>query len=47
LEAQNFSIIIEKLSPEYFLSMILKPSGNLGRARLELKQAIVEMAREV
>lgn len=46
-EAQTFTVLIEKLSSDYFLSVILRPNGNLGRARLELKRAISELSREI
>jgi predicted regulator of Ras-like GTPase activity (Roadblock/LC7/MglB family) len=39
-------IIIRLFSREYFLVLAMKPDGNLGRARFEMRKAELELARE-
>ena len=34
------------LTPEYFIVLTLRPDGNLGRGRFELRKAELELARE-
>jgi hypothetical protein len=34
------------ITPEYFLLVLLKRDGNLGRARFELKRAKFALAKE-
>lgn len=46
-ETQVYLVVLERLSPDYFLSLILKPTGNLGRARLELKRAVGELSHDM
>lgn len=43
---EGVSIIIRLLNREYFLLLALKPDGNLGRGRFELRKAQLELARE-
>jgi predicted regulator of Ras-like GTPase activity (Roadblock/LC7/MglB family) len=40
------SIIIRLLNREYFLVLALKPDGNLGRGRFEMRKAQLQLARE-
>jgi len=41
------SVVIMRLfSREYFLVLIMKPDGNLGRGRFELRKTELELARE-
>jgi hypothetical protein len=35
------------ITPEYFLLILLKRDGNLGRARFELKKARFALAKEL
>jgi predicted regulator of Ras-like GTPase activity (Roadblock/LC7/MglB family) len=37
---------IRMITPEYFVFMLLKRDGNLGRARFELKKAKFALAKE-
>jgi len=37
-EATNLVGIIERCGGDYFISLLMKPDGNLGRARYELKK---------
>ena len=46
-ETQIYLVVLERLSSDYFLSLILKPTGNMGRARLELKRAVSELSHEL
>jgi predicted regulator of Ras-like GTPase activity (Roadblock/LC7/MglB family) len=39
-------IIMRLVSREYFIVLALKPDGNLGRGRFELRKAELELARE-
>ena len=40
------SVIIRLLNREYFLVLALKPDGNLGRGRFEMRKAQLQLARE-
>ena len=40
------SILMRLLSREYFVVLALKPEGNLGRGRFELRKAELEMAKD-
>jgi predicted regulator of Ras-like GTPase activity (Roadblock/LC7/MglB family) len=40
------SVIMRLLSKEYFLVLAIKPGGNLGRGRFELRKAELEMAKD-
>ena len=39
-------IVARMITPEYFLLLVLKKDGNLGRARFELKKARYALAKE-
>ncbi|HEX8559973.1 MAG TPA: roadblock/LC7 domain-containing protein [Pyrinomonadaceae bacterium] len=39
-------ILARMFSPEYFVVLTLKPEGNLGRGRYELRKAELRLARE-
>jgi predicted regulator of Ras-like GTPase activity (Roadblock/LC7/MglB family) len=39
-------IIIRLFSREYFLVLAMRPDGNLGRGRFEMRKAELELARE-
>lgn len=39
-------IVMRLVSREYFIVLALKPDGNLGRGRFELRKAELELARE-
>ena len=39
-------IIARMFSPEYFVVLAMKPDGNLGRGRYELRKAELRLARE-
>jgi len=40
------TIVMRLLSNEYFIVLALKPDGNLGRSRFELRKAELELAKE-
>jgi hypothetical protein len=40
------SVLMRLLSREYFVVLALKPDGNLGRGRFELRKAELEMAKD-
>lgn len=42
----NLSIIMRIMSRDYFLVLALRPDGNLGRGRFEMRKAELELARE-
>lgn len=37
--ADNGILLIDDITPDYFLLFLLEPDGNLGKARFELKKA--------
>jgi predicted regulator of Ras-like GTPase activity (Roadblock/LC7/MglB family) len=39
-------ILARMFSPEYFVVLAMKPEGNLGRGRYELRKAELRLARE-
>jgi predicted regulator of Ras-like GTPase activity (Roadblock/LC7/MglB family) len=39
-------ILARMFSPEYFVVLALKPDGNIGRGRYELRKAELRLARE-
>jgi predicted regulator of Ras-like GTPase activity (Roadblock/LC7/MglB family) len=43
---EGMSIVMRLLSREYFIVLALKPDGNLGRGRFEMRKAQLELARE-
>ena len=40
------AVLIRLLSREYFVVLALKPTGNLGRGRFELRKAELEVAKD-
>jgi predicted regulator of Ras-like GTPase activity (Roadblock/LC7/MglB family) len=47
LETEKMDIIIEQLSSDYFLCVLMKPDGNVGRGRIELKKLSKELRKEI
>ena len=43
---EQASVLMRLLSREYFVVLALKPDGNLGRGRFELRKAELEMAKD-
>lgn len=43
---EGVRILARMFSPEYFIVLALKPDGNLGRGRFELRKAELRLARE-
>ena len=39
-------LLMRLLSPEYFVVLAIRPDGNFGRARFELRKAELQMASE-
>ena len=42
----DMSVIMRLLNHEYFIVLALKPDGNIGRGRFELRKAELQLARE-
>ena len=40
------AVVMRLLSREYFMVLAVKPDGNLGRGRFELRKAELEMAKD-
>ena len=40
------AVVMRLLSREYFLVLAIKPDGNMGRGRFELRKAELEMAKD-
>ena len=43
---EQASILARMFSPEYFVVVAMRPDGNLGRGRYELRKAELRLARE-
>jgi predicted regulator of Ras-like GTPase activity (Roadblock/LC7/MglB family) len=43
---ERVRILARMFSPEYFIVLALRPDGNLGRGRYELRKAELRLARE-
>jgi predicted regulator of Ras-like GTPase activity (Roadblock/LC7/MglB family) len=43
---EDIHILARLFTPEYFVVLALKPGGNLGRGRFELRKAELQLARE-
>jgi predicted regulator of Ras-like GTPase activity (Roadblock/LC7/MglB family) len=43
---ERVRILARMFSPEYFIVLALRPDGNLGRGRFELRKAELRLARE-
>jgi predicted regulator of Ras-like GTPase activity (Roadblock/LC7/MglB family) len=46
INLEGASVIMRLLSSEYFIALALKPDGNLGRGRFELRKAELQLASE-
>ena len=46
-ETEKITILIEKTQEDYFLCLLLKPGGNVGRGRIELKKLSAKLAKEI
>lgn len=46
-ETERITILIEKCKDDYFLCLLLKPSGNVGRGRIELKKLSSKLSKEI
>lgn len=46
VSCEEATIVMRLLSPDYFMVLALKPDGNLGRSRFELRKAELELAKE-
>jgi len=45
--ADNLTAIIKAITPEYFLIFALPADGNFGRARFEMRKAVLALEREL
>ena len=43
---ESSHVILRLVNREYFLALALRPDGNLGRGRFELRKAELQLARE-
>jgi hypothetical protein len=43
---ESTTVIMRLFSREYFVVLALKPDGNYGRGRYELRKAELQLARE-
>lgn len=46
-ETEKITILIEKCQDDYFLCLLLKPTGNVGRGRIELKKLSAKLSKEI
>ncbi len=46
-ETEKIIILIEKCKEDYFLCLLLKLGGNVGRGRIELKKLSAKLAQEI
>ena len=46
INLDGMSVIMRLLNREYFIVLALKPDGNIGRGRFELRKAELQLARE-
>ena len=46
VQLESAVIIMRLFNPEYFVVLALKPEGNYGRGRFELRKAELQLARE-
>jgi predicted regulator of Ras-like GTPase activity (Roadblock/LC7/MglB family) len=42
----KFTFVVRLFNQDYFAVLVIKPEGNLGRARYELRKAELSMAKE-
>lgn len=43
---EGIQLVARLLTPDYFIVLALRPDGNLGRGRFELRKAELDLARE-
>ncbi len=46
LQTDRATILLRRINPEYFLALLLRPNGNLGKGRFLLKRASYQLERE-
>jgi len=46
-EAENFDGIVEKCGDDYFLSILVKPSSNIGKSRYILRKYARKLEKEI
>ncbi len=46
-ETEKITILMEKVKDDYFLCLLLKPAGNVGRGRIELKKLSAKLSKEI
>lgn len=47
VETEKVTALLEKVKEDYFLCLLLKPGGNVGRGRIELKKFAAKLNQEV
>lgn len=47
LETEKMNIVLEQFSDDYFLCVLMKPDGNVGRGRIELKKLSKKLREEI
>lgn len=47
LTSESGTLIMRFISNEYFIAMMLRPDGNFGRGRFELKRAELKLEKEL
>ncbi len=47
LETEKMNIVLEQFSDDYFLCVLMKPDGNVGRGRIELKKLSKKLRKEL
>jgi len=46
VQLEGAVVVMRQFSPDYFVLLALKPEGNYGRGRFELRKAELQLARE-
>jgi len=46
LKTENVTLLMRALHKEYFVFLAMRPDGNLGRGRYELRKAVLVLAEE-
>jgi len=46
-ETEKVNILLEKVREDYFLCLLMKPTGNVGRGRIELKKLSAKLGKEI
>lgn len=47
VETEKITVLMEKFRDDYFLCLLLKPGGNVGRGRIELKKTVARLSKEL